>query len=611
MSSLSDASNREVRHPPTSRALDKRQPVRPASAGRTLLPASSRGSRGSVRTRLDEALAAGLAGRRCTSAAAAVAADDVAAAAEPTAAKVRPRRHEEALRMAAVQPGDQMEHQLVLALQHVRVSAAANAELGAENVRLQARATRAEKAVLALTIALRSKDVQLRATTAEIPALEQQLAALASQHSAAAPAAAAQGTASQDMPVDGAEAAARVEAEEKLAFVVAALGKLQGEAEAAAAREARLVRERDGALEAAAQAEAAATAATAAATAAASSVATTEAVAAAPEAARVAGETSPRSQPPAPPAPRAEEKKRGSVRFALAEDAPPPLAAPIAASEEARAAAVPQAPAAPPLERPVWRVGFLAPPKSAPAVPWRLQIASPLGVSSEPEPTFAPEAGPVLPAAPTGKEQPSDVSVTGAPTTAGAYQVSIAPPAEGAASGAPWRVTIDPTPTQPAAEAEPPAPVPAPTPAPKDDWCVSVTPRSASGDDGPWRAASPPGGASESAPADQSEVAPWRVSLNPPAAGGQGWTVSIKPPGGAAEAVVRAPVQEAVVHMMQDGDGHASVQIVAAVAADELVSDALRTALATQTAVPSAAVVEARAAGSEVVAAALNGLSAA
>ena len=102
-----------------------------------------------------------------------------------------------------------------------------------------------------------------------------------------------------------------------------------------------------------------------------------------------------------------------------------------------------------------------------------------------------------------------------------------------------------------------------------------------------------------------------RVSLNPPAAGGQGWTVSIKPPGGAAEAVVRAPVQEAVVHMMQDGDGHASVQIVAAVAADELVSDALRTALATQTAVPSAAVVEARAAGSEVVAAALNGLSAA
>ena len=51
--------------------------------------------------------------------------------------------------------------------------------------------------------------------------------------------------------------------------------------------------------------------------------------------------------------------------------------------------------------------------------------------------------------------------------------------------------------------------------------------------------------------------------------------------------------------------------IVAAVAADELVSDALRTALATQTAVPSAAVVEARAAGSEVVAAALNGLSAA
>jgi hypothetical protein len=531
-----------------------------------------------VRTRLDEALAAGLAGRRCTSAAAAVAADDVAAAAEPTAAKVRPRRHEEALRMAAVQPGDQMEHQLVLALQHVRVSAAANAELGAENVRLQARATRAEKAVLALTIALRSKDVQLRATTAEIPALEQQLAALASQHSAAAPAAAAQGTASQDMPVDGAEAAARVEAEEKLAFVVAALGQLQGEA---------------------------------AATAAASSVATTEAVAAAPEAARVAGETSPRSQPPAPPAPRAEEKKRGSVRFALAEDAPPPLAAPIAASEEARAAAVPQAPAAPPLERPVWRVGFLAPPKSAPAVPWRLQIAPPLGVSSEPEPTFAPEAGPVLPAAPTGKEQPSDVSVTGAPTTAGAYQVSIAPPAEGAASGAPWRVTIDPTPTQPAAEAEPPAPVPAPTPAPKDDWCVSVTPRSASGDDGPWRAASPPGGASESAPADQSEVAPWRVSLNPPAAGGQGWTVSIKPPGGAAEAVVRAPVQEAVVHMMQDGDGHASVQIVAAVAADELVSDALRTALATQTAVPSAAVVEARAAGSEVVAAALNGLSAA
>lgn len=511
--------------------------------------------------------------------------------------------------MAAVQPGDQMEHQFVLALQHVRVSAAANAELGAENVRLQARATRAEKAVLALTIALRSKDVQLRATTAEIPALEQQLAALASQHSAAAPAAAAQGTASQDMPVDGAEAAARVEAEEKLAFVVAALGKLQGEAEAAAAREARLVRERDGALEAAAQAEAAATAATAAATAAASSVATTEAVAAAPEAARVAGETSPRSQPPAPPG--AEEKKRGSVRFALAEDAPPPLAAPIAASEEARAAAVPQAPAAPPLERPVWRVGFLAPPKSAPAVPWRLQIASPLGVSSEPEPTFAPEAGPVLPAAPTGKEQPSDVSVTGAPTTAGAYQVSIAPPAEGAASGAPWRVTIDPTPTQPAAEAEPPAPVPAPTPAPKDDWCVSVTPRSASGDDGPWRAASPPGGASESAPADQSEVAPWRVSLNPPAAGGQGWTVSIKPPGGAAEAVVRAPVQEAVVHMMQDGDGHASVQIVAAVAADELVSDALRTALATQTAVPSAAVVEARAAGSEVVAAALNGLSAA
>ena len=100
-------------------------------------------------------------------------------------------------------------------------------------------------------------------------------------------------------------------------------------------------------------------------------------------------------------------------------------------------------------------------------------------------------------------------------------------------------------------------------------------------------------------------------SLDPPAAGGQGWTVSIKPPGGAAEAVVRAPVQAAVVHMMQDGDGHASVQIVAAVAADELVSDALRTALATQTAVPSAAVVEARAAGAEVVAAALNGLSAA
>ena len=114
---------------------------------------------------------------------------------------------------------------------------------------MQARATRAEKAVLALTIALRSKDVQLRATTAEIPALEQQLAALASQHSAAAPAAAAQGTASQDMPVDGAEAAARAEAEEKLAFVVATLGKLQREAEAAAAREARLVRERDGALD--------------------------------------------------------------------------------------------------------------------------------------------------------------------------------------------------------------------------------------------------------------------------------------------------------------------------------------------------------------------------
>ena len=44
---------------------------------------------------------------------------------------------------------------------------------------------------------------------------------------------------------------------------------------------------------------------------------------------------------------------------------------------------------------------------------------------------------------------------------------------------------------------------------------------------------------------------------------------------------------------------------------DELVSDALRTALATQTAVPSAAVVEARAAGAEVVAAALNGLNAA
>ena len=54
--------------------------------------------------------------------------------------------------------------------------------------------------------------------------------------------------------------------------------------------------------------------------------------------------------------------------------------------------------------------------------------------------------------------------------------------------------------------------------------------------------------------------------------------------------------------MMQDGDGHASVQIVAAVAADDS-SDALRTALATQTAVPSAAVVEARAAGSSVAAA--------
>ena len=159
-------------------------------------------------------------------------------------------------------------------------------------------------------------------------------------------------------------------------------------------------------------------------------------------------------------------------------------------------------------------------------------------------------------------------------------------------------------------EAEPPAPVPAPTPAPKDDWCVSVTPRSASGDDGPWRAASPPGGASESAPADQSEVAPWRVSLNPPAAGGQGWTVD-QAAGRRGGGVVRAPVQEAVVHMMQDGDGHASVQIVAAVAADELVSDALRTALATQTAVPSAAVVEARAAGSRSWRRLLNGLSAA
>ena len=554
-------------------------------------------------------LAAGLAGRRCTSAAAAVAADDVAAAAEPTAAKVRPRRHEEALRMAAVQPGDQMEHQLVLALQHVRVSAAANAELGAENVRLQARATRAEKAVLALTIALRSKDVQLRATTAEIPALEQQLAALASQHSAAAPAAAAQGTASQDMPVDGAEAAARVEAEEKLAFVVAALGKLQGK------RRRRLHARLDSSASAMARSR----------------------------------RRPPRRRPRRPrrrplrrrrPWRRPRRWRQRRRRLASRErrrrvrSLPRRLlhvprkrsAAPcdshwrrtrrrrsrrrLPRRRRRRAAAVPQAPAAPPLERPVWRVGFLAPPKSAPAVPWRLQIASPLGVSSEPEPTFAPEAGPVLPAAPTGKEQPSDVSVTGAPTTAGAYQVSIAPPAEGAASGAPWRVTIDPTPTQPAAEAEPPAPVPAPTPAPKDDWCVSVTPRSASGDDGPWRAASPPGGASESAPADQSEVAPWRVSLNPPAAGGQGWTVSIKPPGGAAEAVVRAPVQEAVVHMMQDGDGHASVQIVAAVAADELVSDALRTALATQTAVPSAAVVEARAAGSG-AAAALNGLSAA
>ena len=513
--------------------------------------------------------------------------------------------------MAAVQPGDQMEHQLVLALQHVRVSAAANAELGAENVRLQARATRAEKAVLALTIALRSKDVQLRATTAEIPALEQQLAALASQHSAAAPAAAAQGTASQDMPVDGAEAAARVEAEEKLAFVVAALGKLQGKrrrrlharldsSASAMARSRRRHKRRGGGHggHGGGHCGGVVRGDDRGGGGSAGGGSRRGRDVAAFAASRAALVPRKRSAAPCDSHWRRTRRRRSRRR--------------LPRRRRRGAAAVPQAPAAPPLERPVWRVGFLAPPKSAPAVPAAPDRAPPLGVSSEPEPTFAPEAGPVLPAAPTGKEQPSDVSVTGAPTTAGAYQVSIAPPAEGAASGAPWRVTIDPTPTQPAAEAEPPAPVPAPTPAPKDDYrCVSVTPRSASGDDGPWRAASPPGGASESAPADQSEVAPWRVSLNPPAAGGQGWTVSIKPPGGAAEAVVRAPVQEAVVHMMQDGDGHASVQIVAAVAADELVSDALRAALATQTAVPSAAVVEARAAGSEVVAAALNGLSAA
>ena len=80
--------------------------------------------------------------------------------------------------------------------------------------------------------------------------------------------------------------------------------------------------------------------------------------------------------------------------------------------------------------------------------------------------------------------------------------------------------------------------------------------------------------------------------LAQPARGGWAGVDRLDQAGRRGEAVVRAPVQEAVVHMMQDGDGHASVQIVAAVAADELVSDALRTALATQTAVPSAAVVE-------------------
>ena len=260
------------------------------------------------------------------------------------------------------------------------------------------------------------------------------------------------------------------------------------------------------------------------------------------------------SPPPAP----CRGKKRGSVRFALAEDAPPPLAAPIAASEEVRRRRYHRR-RGPPLERPVALVSSR---RQSALVPWRLQIASPLRLVRT-RPTPAPEAGP-----PGGSHPrvPSDVS-TGAPSTAGAHQVSIALPAEGAASGAPWRVTIDPTPTS-----RPPRPN-RPLRCPRRRWRprttgASQSPSSASGDDGP-RAASRRAGRRVGT-CGQSEVAPWRVSPNRP----RRWvgTVSTGPPGGAAEAVVRAPVQEAVVHMMQDGDGHASVQIVAAVAADELVS---------------------------------------
>ena len=311
--------------------------------------------------------------------------------------------------MAAVQPGDQMEHQLVLALQHVRVSAAANAELGAENVRLRELRHPPRRPVLALTIALRSKDVQLRATTAEIPALEQQLAALASQprrrrrrrpgsrHGVAGHAGGRRG----GRRAGGGRGKARVcrGGARKAAGGSGGGGCTRGSTRPRARRRARgggtsrggghgghggghcggVVRgdDRGGGGSAGRLA----------------SRERRRRVRSLPR--RLLHVPRKRSAAPCDSHWRRTRRRRSRRRL--------PRRRRRARRRYHRH------PRPPPLERPVWRVGFLAPPKSAPAVPWRLQIASPLGVSSEPEPTFAPEAGPVLPAAPR-REQPSGVS---------------------------------------------------------------------------------------------------------------------------------------------------------------------------------------------------------